>query len=53
VSATQLRFDHWILFVVLLGLAILTSAAKIDLPLGLSQSNLSLSHAINFGRCSR
>jgi diguanylate cyclase (GGDEF)-like protein/putative nucleotidyltransferase with HDIG domain len=47
-SATHLRFDHWILFVVLLGLAILTSAAKIDLPLGRSQSNLSLSHAINF-----
>jgi diguanylate cyclase (GGDEF)-like protein/putative nucleotidyltransferase with HDIG domain len=47
-SATQLRFDNTGLFVVLLGLAVLTSAAKIDLPLGRSQSNLSLSHAINF-----
>ena len=37
-----------VLFAVLLGLAILTSAAKIDLPLGRSQSNLSLSHAVNF-----
>jgi diguanylate cyclase (GGDEF)-like protein/putative nucleotidyltransferase with HDIG domain len=47
-SATQLRFDHGVLFSVLLALAIVTSAAKIDLPLGRSQSNLSLSHAINF-----
>ena len=30
------------------GLAMATSAAKIDLPLGRSQSNLSLSHAVNF-----
>jgi diguanylate cyclase (GGDEF)-like protein len=29
-------------------LAVVTSAAKIDLPLGRSQSNLSLSHAVNF-----
>ena len=29
-------------------LAIATSAAKIELPLGRSQSNLSLSHAVNF-----
>jgi diguanylate cyclase (GGDEF)-like protein/putative nucleotidyltransferase with HDIG domain len=47
-AAAQVRFDHAALFVVLLGLAILTSAAKIDLPLGRSQSNLSLSHAVNF-----
>jgi len=47
-SATALRFEHGVLFAVLLGLAILTSAAKIDLPLGRSQSNLSLSHAVNF-----
>jgi len=47
-SATALRFEHGMLFAVLLGLAILTSAAKIDLPLGRSQSNLSLSHAVNF-----
>ena len=32
----------------LLALAVATSAAKIDLPLGRSQSNLSLSHAVNF-----
>ena len=32
----------------LLGLAVATSAAKIELPLGRSQSNLSLSHAVNF-----
>ena len=47
-SATRLRYEHGVLFAVLLGLAILTSAAKIDLPLGRSQSNLSLSHAVNF-----
>ena len=47
-SATQLRFDQVALFAMLLGLAIVTSAAKIDLPLGRSQSNLSLSHAVNF-----
>src|SRR5262249_54574637 len=34
--------------VALLALAVVTSAAKIDLPLGRSQSNLSLSHAVNF-----
>jgi diguanylate cyclase (GGDEF)-like protein/putative nucleotidyltransferase with HDIG domain len=43
-----LRLPHPWLFVVLLGLAVVTSAAKIDLPLGRSQSNLSLSHAVNF-----
>jgi diguanylate cyclase (GGDEF)-like protein/putative nucleotidyltransferase with HDIG domain len=48
VSATGLHYDHVVLFTVLLGLAVLTSAAKIDLPLGRSQSNLSLSHAVNF-----
>ena len=48
VSATEVRFDQAVLFAVLLGLAVLTSAAKIDLPLGRSQSNLSLSHAVNF-----
>src|SRR5438552_13431657 len=36
------------LFVMLTALAIATSAAKIELPLGRSQSNLSLSHAVNF-----
>ena len=47
-SAMHLRFERAALFVVLLGLAVVTSAAKIDLPLGRSQSNLSLSHAMNF-----
>src|SRR5688500_4468069 len=47
-AAIDLRFEHPGLFAVLLALAVLTSAAKIDLPLGRSQSNLSLSHAVNF-----
>src|SRR5262249_39458284 len=42
------RLQHPVLFFVLLGLAVATSTAKIDLPLGRSQSNLSLSHAVNF-----
>jgi diguanylate cyclase (GGDEF)-like protein/putative nucleotidyltransferase with HDIG domain len=47
-AATQLRLtDPW-LFVALLVLAVATSTAKIELPLGRSQSNLSLSHAVNF-----
>ena len=36
------------LFVLLTALAIATSTAKIELPLGRSKSNLSLSHAVNF-----
>ena len=47
-AAADLELRPAGLFAVLLGLAILTSAVKIDLPLGRSQSNLSLSHAINF-----
>ena len=47
-AALQLRLEHAGLFAMLLGLAIATSAAKIELPLGRSQSNLSLSHAVNF-----
>jgi diguanylate cyclase (GGDEF)-like protein/putative nucleotidyltransferase with HDIG domain len=47
-AAAHLRFEHVSLFVVLLGLAIATAAAKIELPLGRSQSTLSLSHAVNF-----
>jgi diguanylate cyclase (GGDEF)-like protein/putative nucleotidyltransferase with HDIG domain len=47
-AALQLRLEHVGLFAMLLGLAIATSAAKIELPLGRSQSNLSLSHAVNF-----
>ena len=48
VAAMQLRLEQTGLFAVLLGLAVATSAAKIELPLGRSQSNLSLSHAVNF-----
>jgi diguanylate cyclase (GGDEF)-like protein/putative nucleotidyltransferase with HDIG domain len=48
VAAMNLRLEHAGLFALLLGLAVATSAAKIDLPLGRSQSNLSLSHAVNF-----
>jgi diguanylate cyclase (GGDEF)-like protein/putative nucleotidyltransferase with HDIG domain len=47
-AALQLRFEQAGLFAVLLALAMVTSTAKIDLPLGRSQSNLSLSHAVNF-----
>jgi diguanylate cyclase (GGDEF)-like protein/putative nucleotidyltransferase with HDIG domain len=47
-AALHLRLEHPGLFAVLLALAIATSAAKIELPLGRSQSNLSLSHAVNF-----
>ena len=47
-AAAGLRFEHPGLFGLLLVLAMATSAAKIDLPLGRSQSNLSLSHAVNF-----
>jgi diguanylate cyclase (GGDEF)-like protein/putative nucleotidyltransferase with HDIG domain len=47
-AAIDLRFEHAGLFALLLALAMATSAAKIDLPLGRSQSNLSLSHAVNF-----
>jgi diguanylate cyclase (GGDEF)-like protein/putative nucleotidyltransferase with HDIG domain len=47
-SASVLQFHKPGLFVLLLALAVATSATKIDLPLGRSQSNLSLSHAVNF-----
>jgi diguanylate cyclase (GGDEF)-like protein/putative nucleotidyltransferase with HDIG domain len=47
-SASVLQFHKPGLFVLLLALAVATSAAKIDLPLRRSQSNLSLSHAVNF-----
>jgi len=36
------------LFLGLLTIAVVTSTAKIELPLGRSKSNLSLSHAVNF-----
>ena len=47
-AATQLRIDNAPLLLMLLSIAVVTSAAKIELPLGRSQSNLSLSHAVNF-----
>ena len=47
-AAANLRFANPGLFIVLLGLAIGASAAKIELPLGRSHSNLSLSHVVNF-----
>jgi diguanylate cyclase (GGDEF)-like protein/putative nucleotidyltransferase with HDIG domain len=47
-SAARLQFDQAGLFALLAALGIATSAIKIDLPLGRSQSNLSLSHTINF-----
>jgi diguanylate cyclase (GGDEF)-like protein/putative nucleotidyltransferase with HDIG domain len=48
IAATHLHVQQPVLFAVLLALGIVTSAAKIDLPFGRSQSNLSLSHAVNF-----
>ena len=47
-AALQLRLDHPGLFVMLLALSVAASVTKIELPLGRSQSNLSLSHAVNF-----
>jgi diguanylate cyclase (GGDEF)-like protein/putative nucleotidyltransferase with HDIG domain len=47
-ALTRVHLAHPGLFVVLLALAVVASAAKIDLPLGRSQSNMSLSHAVNF-----
>ena len=48
VALTHLHLPRPVLFCVLTALAVVTSAAKIDLPLGRSHSNLSLSHAVNF-----
>src|SRR4051794_9868727 len=48
VAGLHFHLDHVALFFVLLGLAIAASAAKIELPLGRSQSNLSVSHTVNF-----
>ena len=47
-AALQLRAENLFLAGLLLALAVTTSAAKIELPLGRSQSTLSLSHAVNF-----
>ena len=48
VALAQVRVPFSGLFLGLLALAVVASAAKIELPLGRSQSNLSLSHAVNF-----
>jgi len=47
-ATSRLQFEQAGLFALLAALGIATSAIKIDLPLGRSQSNLSLSHTINF-----
>src|SRR5262245_44735231 len=48
IALTQLDLQRPMLFGVLAVLAVIASSAKIDLPLGRSQSNLSFSHAVNF-----
>ena len=45
---TRLRLDQPLLAATLAALGVLTSAVKIELPLGRSRSNLSLSHVVNF-----
>jgi diguanylate cyclase (GGDEF)-like protein/putative nucleotidyltransferase with HDIG domain len=47
-AAWNVRLEQAGLFAALLTLAVAISAMKIELPLGRSQSNLSLSHAVNF-----
>jgi diguanylate cyclase (GGDEF)-like protein/putative nucleotidyltransferase with HDIG domain len=47
-AAVQSRFTHPSLFVVLLIVSVVAATAKIDLPLGRNQSNLSLSQATMF-----
>ena len=47
-SAFRLRLDHPFLSVFLLGLAVVSSTAKIELPLGRGHSNLSLSQGVIF-----
>ena len=42
------RGDQLPLFLFLMALTVVTSTAKIELPLGRGQSNLSLAHAMNF-----
>jgi diguanylate cyclase (GGDEF)-like protein/putative nucleotidyltransferase with HDIG domain len=48
VSVAGLTTDRWPLLAALLALTIVTSAVKIELPLGRGASNLSLAHAVNF-----
>jgi len=47
-SRVRLNTENILLFVTLLTTGVATSAAKIELPIGRSQSNLSLSQAVNF-----
>ena len=47
-AAANLRFENPVLCLALLALAIATSAATIELPLGRSHSTPSLSHVVNF-----
>src|SRR5688572_20367764 len=47
-SVSALRSNDWRLFLALLALTIMTSAIKIELPLGRGASNLSLAHVVNF-----
>ena len=47
-SLGAFRTNDWRLFIGLLGLTIMTSAIKIELPLGRGASNLSLAHVVNF-----
>jgi diguanylate cyclase (GGDEF)-like protein/putative nucleotidyltransferase with HDIG domain len=47
-SLGSLRTDRWLLFAALVALTVVTSAVKIELPLGRGASNLSLAHAVNF-----
>ena len=47
-AAFQLRLDNVLLLFVLVTTGVATASTKIELPLGRSQSNLSLSHAVNF-----
>src|SRR5688572_1835507 len=47
-SVSAFRTNDWQLFIGLLGLTIMTSAIKIELPLGRGASNLSLAHVVNF-----
>ncbi len=47
-SIRDFRGDQLPLFMFLMALTVLTSVTKIELPLGRSQSNLSLAHAVNY-----
>jgi diguanylate cyclase (GGDEF)-like protein/putative nucleotidyltransferase with HDIG domain len=47
-SVSAFRTHDWRLFIGLLALTVMTSAIKIELPLGRGASNLSLAHVVNF-----